>query len=80
MKFAFHVSPNLQSKNSTQQIMRDLTIGLLIVFVASVIYYFVAWGARYGLQAILLLVCSLITTFVCEAIFCLLYTSPSPRD
>ncbi len=69
MKFAFHVSPNLQSKNSTQQIMRDLTIGLLIVFVASVIYYFVAWGARYGLQAILLLVCSLITTFVCEAIF-----------
>lgn len=69
MKFAFHVSPNLQSKHSTQMIMRDLTIGLLIVFAASVIYYFTAWGAAYGLQALLLLVCSLITTFVCEAVF-----------
>lgn len=69
MKYTFHVSPNLQSKNSTQQIMRDLTIGLLVVFAASVIYYFTAWGAAYGLQAILLLACSLVTTFVCEAVF-----------
>lgn len=49
MKFAFHVSPNLQSKHSTQMIMRDLTIGLLIVFAASVIYYFAAWGPAYGM-------------------------------
>ena len=69
MKFAFHVSPNLQSSNSTQKIMRNLTIGLLIVFAASDIYYFVRWGAAFGLQALLLLGCSLITTFVCEAIF-----------
>ncbi len=69
MKFAFHVSPNLQTKNSTQQIMRDLTIGLLIVFAASVIYYFAAYGASYGMQAIILMLCSLATTFVCEAIF-----------
>lgn len=69
MKYTFHVSPNLQSKNSTQQIMRDLTIGLLVVFVASVIYYSAAWGINYGLQAILLLACSLVTTFVCEAVF-----------
>lgn len=69
MKYTFHVSPNLQSKNSTQQIMRDLTIGLLVVFVASVIYYSVAWGINVGLQAVILLACSLVTTFVCEAIF-----------
>lgn len=69
MKFAFHVSPNLQSPNSTQKIMRELTIGLLVVFAASDIYYFVQYGAGVGLQALLLLACSLITTFVCEAIF-----------
>lgn len=49
--------------------MRDLTIGLSIVFIVSVIYYFSAFGAAYGLQAILLLACSLVTTLVCEAIF-----------
>lgn len=69
MKFTFHVSPNLQAPGSTQRIMRDLTLGLLIVFAASVIYYFTAYGANVGLQAIILLLCSLATTFVCEAIF-----------
>ena len=69
MKYVFHVSPNLQSKSSTPKIMRDLTIALLVLFVAAVIYYTMAWGVKYGLQAILLLVCSLVTTFVCEAVY-----------
>lgn len=69
MKYVFHVSPNLQSKSSTPKIMRDLTIALLVLFVAAVIYYTMAWGLKYGLQAILLLVCSLVTTFVCEAVY-----------
>lgn len=69
MKYVFHVSPNLQSKSSTPKIMQDLTIALLVLFVAAVIYYTMAWGLKYGLQAILLLVCSLVTTFVCEAVY-----------
>lgn len=69
MKYVFHVSPNLQSKSSTPKIMRDLTIALLVLFVAAVVYYTMAWGVKYGLQAILLLVCSLVTTFVCEAVY-----------
>lgn len=69
MKFQFHVSPNLQSNASTQKIMRDLTLALLVVYGCSLIYYFVNFGANYGLQAILLMACSLITTFVCEFIF-----------
>lgn len=69
MKFAFHPSPSLQSSRSTQGIMRDLTIGLSIVFIVSVIYYFSAFGPAYGLQAILLLCCSLATMLICEAIF-----------
>lgn len=70
MKFAFHVSPNIQQKNtSTSMIMRDLTIGLGVIFVCSLVYYAISYGMNYALQEILLLACSLITTFVCEAIF-----------
>lgn len=70
MKFAFHVSPNEQQKNtSTPQIMRDLTIALAVIFVCSLIYYATSYGMNYALQEILLLASSLVTTFVCEAIF-----------
>lgn len=50
-------------------IMRDLTIGLGVIFVCSLVYYAISYGMNYALQEILLLACSLITTFVCEAIF-----------
>lgn len=69
MKYVFHVSPNLQSKNSTQNIMRDLTIGLSVVFLCSLIYYATSYGMNYALQEILLLLCSLVTAFICEAVF-----------
>ncbi|MGM9946828.1 RnfABCDGE type electron transport complex subunit D [Floccifex sp.] len=69
MKFNFHVSPNIKGKQTTQSIMRDLTIGLLVVFIASVIYYGTCWSMTYALQCILLLASSLVTTFVCEAVF-----------
>lgn len=69
MKFNFHVSPNIKGKQTTQSIMRDLTIGLLVVFVASVIYYAAFWSMAYALQCILLLISSLVTTLVCEAVF-----------
>ena len=73
MKFNFHVSPNLKGNQSTQDIMRDLTIGLLVVFAASCAYYFVSWGASYGLHCILMLVASLISVLVCESIFAKIY-------
>ncbi|MDD7281137.1 RnfABCDGE type electron transport complex subunit D [Floccifex sp.] len=69
MKFNFHVSPNLKAKQTTQKIMRDLTIGLLVVFVASVVYYATSWSGRYAMQCVILLVSSLVTTLVCEAVF-----------
>lgn len=69
MKFAFHVSPNLQSPASTQHIMRDLTIALLIVFGCSIVYYWMAFSAAYAMQAVILMLCALVTTFVCEWIF-----------
>ncbi|WP_305151334.1 RnfABCDGE type electron transport complex subunit D [uncultured Dubosiella sp.] len=69
MKFNFHVSPNIKGKQSTQHIMRDLAIGLMIIFACACAYYATAYGMEYLLQAVLLLVCSLVTTLVCEVIF-----------
>lgn len=69
MKFNFHVSPSLKGNLTTKEIMKELTLGLLLVFVLAVFYYASAYGSRYALQAILLLVCSLVTTLVCEFLF-----------
>ena len=69
MKFNFHVSPNIKGALTTQKIMKELTIALLVVFACGCIYYSSAWGIEYGMNAIVLLVSSLITTFVCEAIY-----------
>lgn len=71
MKFNFHVSPNYRGKITTAGIMRDLTIALLVVYAAAVAFYALTpdYGMKYALQAILLLACSLVTTFICEFIF-----------
>lgn len=69
MKFNFHVSPSLKGNLTTKEIMKELTLGLLLVFVLAVFYYASAYGSRYALQAILLLVCSLVTALVCEFLF-----------
>lgn len=69
MKFVFHVSPSLKEKLSTQRIMWELTAGLMVLFCLGCIYYSSAYGMQYGLQAIILLASSLITTLVCESVF-----------
>ena len=69
MKFTFHVSPSIKNNLSTQRIMKELSLSLLVVFVAALIYHASAWGASAALHCVLLLACSLITTFVCESIF-----------
>lgn len=69
MKFNFHVSPNIKGALTTQNIMKELTIGLLVVFACGCAYYTSAFGISYGMHAIVLLACSLATTFVCEMIF-----------
>ncbi len=69
MKFNFHVSPSLRGPLTTQNIMKELTIGLMAIFFLAVIYYYTAFGARYALQAVLMLISSLATVFVCEFAF-----------
>lgn len=69
MKFNFHVSPNIKGNQSTQDIMRDLTIGLAVIFAIGVAYNGIDLGAEYAIHAIVLLLSSLITVFVCEGAF-----------
>lgn len=66
MKFNFHVSPSLHSPLTTQQIMKELSIALLVVYACSVGYYAMSYGASYAIHALVLMAASLLTTLVCE--------------
>ena len=66
MKYIFNVSPNLRSKMSTQRIMRELTFGLMIVFAFSLVYYQQAYSMEYALQALKLMLASVVTALVTE--------------
>ncbi|MEE1355435.1 MAG: RnfABCDGE type electron transport complex subunit D [Absicoccus porci] len=69
MKLNFHVSPSLRGPLTTQRIMKELTCGLLIIFVLAVINYTNLYGSAYGLQCVWILLCSLVTMFICEYLF-----------
>ena len=69
MKFTFRPTPNYNDKQTTLHIMNELTIGLLVVFFASVIYYVTAFGVNYGVRAIIMLLVSVVCATATEAIF-----------
>ncbi|MDY5251706.1 MAG: RnfABCDGE type electron transport complex subunit D [Erysipelotrichaceae bacterium] len=71
MKFTFKPSPNYRDAQSTNGIMRDLTIGLLVVFAFSLFYYATGenLGASYALRACGLLATAVISALVTEAIY-----------
>ncbi|MDY5111120.1 NADH:ubiquinone oxidoreductase subunit RnfD [Faecalicoccus pleomorphus] len=73
MKFNFHVSPSLKGSLTTQKIMLELTVGLMILFLLSCFYNGTTYGASYVLHEVLLLVSSLVTMFICESIFAKIY-------
>ncbi|MBB5183255.1 RnfABCDGE type electron transport complex subunit D [Catenisphaera adipataccumulans] len=69
MKFKFHVSPSIKGNLTTQEIMKELTCCLLVLFVLACIYYGTNYGADYAMQAVAMLAASLVTTFICEYLF-----------
>lgn len=69
MKFTFNVSPNLRQGQSTKRIMFELMLGLAVVYLFSLFYYFSEYGASYALQAVLLLLVALIVALVTESVF-----------
>ena len=70
MKFTFKPSPNYRQPQSTQKIMLELSLGLLVVFGFSVVYYAMAYGASYAVRALLLMAVSLICGVGTEVVWC----------
>ena len=70
MKFTFKPSPNYRQPQSTQSIMFELTLGLLVVFGFAVGYYAMAFGMNYALRAVVLLAVSVGCALATEALWC----------
>lgn len=71
MKLVYKFSPNYRDDLSTKEIMFHLLIALLVVFIATDIYYFVEYGAAFGIRAIGLLVSSVVAATLTEVVWCL---------
>ena len=70
MKFGMNPSPYYRSKRSTSHIMSELFIGLSIIWLCAIIYYFTT-GAMNGVRAIVNPVVAMLTAVVVEALFML---------
>ena len=71
MKFTFNPAPNYKCKLSTQQIMRELAIGLLVVYAFSLFYYGTQYGGAYVTQALLIMLVSLVSACAVEVLWAL---------
>ncbi|MGL5541615.1 MAG: RnfABCDGE type electron transport complex subunit D [Erysipelotrichaceae bacterium] len=74
MKFTFNASPNLRQRQSTQNIMFELMLGLLVVFGGQLYYYATAdyLGMEYVTRALLIMATAVVTGLVTEFAWCLL--------
>lgn len=71
MSLKMNDAPYQRSPRTTFKIMMELSIALLIVWLAAVIYNFTL-GATFGVRAILLMVVALVTTAAIDAIVALI--------
>jgi electron transport complex protein RnfD len=69
MKFTFKVSPTMKTRQSTQQIMFLLTLGLMAVVLFSSAFYFVEYGINYVVHLWTLLLTAIIVAVAAEAIW-----------
>ena len=60
-------APFNRGKRTTSQIMAELLIGLGVIFLASVIYYFTI-GVWYGLKALAMMGVSILVTLLCDVL------------
>ena len=68
MEFKFKVAPHYKQKLSTQRIMNDLTLGLLVVY-AFGLYKSSQLGTGYVVNALVLMGVSLLVALVTEAVY-----------
>lgn len=68
MAFRTNAAPYQRAKRSTLQIMIELLIALVIVWVAAVVYTFKEAGSEYGIKSILMMVVAVAVTAVCDVL------------
>ncbi len=72
MKFLTKVSPNNRDNDhSTSGIMAELSVGLMVIFIFSMVFYFQEYGMEYVIHGVLLMATSIITALVTEVVFAL---------
>lgn len=69
MKFAMNPAPYVRTKNSTLKIMLTLLCGLGLVWLASIIYYFMQGAPLDGVMAILNVIICVVTAGITEILF-----------
>ncbi len=69
MKIEFkRTTPSYRNIRSTQQIMFEFTIALFVIIICALVYNF-SLGINYGIKVITMLLTSLISTYMCEALY-----------
>ena len=76
MKYVFNASPNYRDNVSTSRIMRDLTIGLLVVFAFGLVNQYITYGMDNLVHSLILMVAALVTTLLTEGIWALVCKKP----
>ncbi len=71
MKFTFRVSPNSRGRQSTQGIMFELTLGLLAVYLFSLVYYYIEYDMSYVTHALILMATAVGVSLLTEYAWCL---------
>lgn len=71
MKFTYNPAPNYRCKLSTQRIMFELLLGLLVVFAFSLAFYGMEYGSAYVIQAVLIMLVSIVASTVTETLYAL---------
>jgi len=70
MKFITKVSPNNRDKDhSTKGIMAELGVGLMVVFLFSMVFYFQEYGMDYVIHGVGLMAVSIIVSLLTEVVF-----------
>ena len=70
MKFGMNPSPYFRSKRSTTQIMLEFGIGLLLVWICGIVYYFTL-SVGNGIRAIVNPIVCMLVALVTECLFML---------
>lgn len=73
MKFNFRVSPNYRAPLSTQRIMFELTLGILVVLAYNVYFYFSHVGVEYGIHAVAMILTAVAVATGTEMVWALAF-------